>query len=52
MDLENSQAMFDELIVTFQFHILCISQQSEIGSPEEWLVGRFLNAFFYLLTVI
>lgn len=33
--LENSQAIFDELIVTFQFPILSISQQSVIGSPED-----------------
>lgn len=33
--LENSQAIFVEIIVTFQFHILRISQQSEMGSPED-----------------
>lgn len=52
MVLENSQAIFDELIVTFQFHILCVSQQSEIGSPKGWLVGRLLSTFFHLLVVI
>lgn len=52
MVLENSQAIFDELIVTFQFHILCVSQQSEIGSPKGWLVGSLLSTFFHLLVVI
>lgn len=33
--LENSQAIFVELIVTFQFHSLRISQQSEMDSPED-----------------
>ena len=49
MVLENSQAIFDELIVTFQLHILCISQQSEIGSPKGRLVGRLLNTFFLFI---
>lgn len=48
--LENSQAIFDELVVTFQFHILRISQQSVIAHPK--MAGRPLTDYIFLLTVI